>query len=296
MPEWSAETFMPEVERMLTGDPAALRRAFAVVDREVRAWDAAHGTTVCGDGMESWGDELSALSLGMSGRADRGMSGCPFGDDEDKFPSPRWQRSYSRRVPNKQQFRRLRRLRLIGTVGGLAVPIGILTLVSVAGDAAQNRAGGLTGIVVGLVLTAAGICAATWAIRAHHRVAVAELQDLRARGLDDGLPMGAFRRDQRVGLDASDTWLVLGALTAGVGVMFAMAGATDPQVGWRFGVAFSLVGFLPAALCFRLGTGTKYWLTPDGVAKRDGLEVAVRYADVERIVPLHNGDPVPTPI
>ena len=38
VPEWSAETFLPEVERTLTGDPAALRRTFAVVDREVRAW------------------------------------------------------------------------------------------------------------------------------------------------------------------------------------------------------------------------------------------------------------------
>ena len=57
-----AETFLPEVERMLIGDPAALRRTFAVVDREVRAWDAAHGTAVCGDGMESWGDELAIFA------------------------------------------------------------------------------------------------------------------------------------------------------------------------------------------------------------------------------------------
>jgi len=62
VPEWSAEAFLPEVERMLTGDPAALRRTFAVVDREVRAWDAAHGTTVCGDDMDSWGDELAIFS------------------------------------------------------------------------------------------------------------------------------------------------------------------------------------------------------------------------------------------
>ncbi len=63
VPEWSAEAFLPEVERMLTGDPSALRRAFAVVDREVRAWDAARGTTVCGDGMDSWGGELAIFSL-----------------------------------------------------------------------------------------------------------------------------------------------------------------------------------------------------------------------------------------
>jgi predicted nucleotidyltransferase len=58
VPEWSAEVFLPEVERMLAGDPAAIRRTFWVVDREVRAWDAAHGTTVCGDMVGEWGDEL----------------------------------------------------------------------------------------------------------------------------------------------------------------------------------------------------------------------------------------------
>jgi hypothetical protein len=47
------------------------------------------------------------------------------------------------------------------------------------------------GVVVGLVLAIAGIGALTWAIRAHERVATDELQDLRARGLDDGLPIGA---------------------------------------------------------------------------------------------------------
>ncbi len=59
VPEWSAEAFLPELERILAGDPAALRRTFTVVDREVRAWDAAHGTTVCGDTIDAWGSELS---------------------------------------------------------------------------------------------------------------------------------------------------------------------------------------------------------------------------------------------
>ena len=61
VPEWSAEAFLPELERTLAGDPAALRRTFAVVDREVRAWDAAHGTTVCGDLVDGWGSELALL-------------------------------------------------------------------------------------------------------------------------------------------------------------------------------------------------------------------------------------------
>ena len=61
VPEWSAEAFLPEIERMLAGDPAAIRRTFAVVDREVRAWDAAHGTSVCGDLIDEWDAELEIL-------------------------------------------------------------------------------------------------------------------------------------------------------------------------------------------------------------------------------------------
>jgi hypothetical protein len=59
--EWSAATFLQELELMLAGDAAALRRTFAVVDREVRAWDAAHATAVCGDLVDGWGSELEIL-------------------------------------------------------------------------------------------------------------------------------------------------------------------------------------------------------------------------------------------
>jgi hypothetical protein len=61
VPEWSAEVFVPELALMLAGDAAALRRTFRAVDREVRAWDAAHGTTACGDLVDDWGDELAVL-------------------------------------------------------------------------------------------------------------------------------------------------------------------------------------------------------------------------------------------
>jgi hypothetical protein len=62
VPEWSAAAFLPELERILVGDPDAIRRTFSVVDREVRAWDAAHATTACGDTVDSWGDELALFS------------------------------------------------------------------------------------------------------------------------------------------------------------------------------------------------------------------------------------------
>jgi Nucleotidyltransferase domain len=58
VPEWSAKAFLPELERILAGDADAIRRTFAVVDREVRAWDMTHETTDCGDVVDSWGDEL----------------------------------------------------------------------------------------------------------------------------------------------------------------------------------------------------------------------------------------------
>jgi hypothetical protein len=63
VPEWSAAALLPELERTLAGDPDAVRRTFAVVDREVRAWDAAHGTTVCGDLVDAWGDELAIFAV-----------------------------------------------------------------------------------------------------------------------------------------------------------------------------------------------------------------------------------------
>ncbi|MGN6574723.1 MAG: nucleotidyltransferase domain-containing protein [Nocardioides sp.] len=62
VPEWSAEAFLPELERILAGDADAIRRTFAVIDREVRAWDVAHDTSVCGDVVDAWGDELALFS------------------------------------------------------------------------------------------------------------------------------------------------------------------------------------------------------------------------------------------
>jgi predicted nucleotidyltransferase len=57
--EWCAEDLLSDLERMLAGDPEALRRTFAVLDREVRAWDAQNGGTDCGDLVDEWGEELA---------------------------------------------------------------------------------------------------------------------------------------------------------------------------------------------------------------------------------------------
>jgi len=195
-------------------------------------------------------------------------------------------------VPRKRQFRRLRRLRLIGGSGVIAMMLGGAAAFFAAGDAAHHRPGGMVGVLTGVVLVAAGAGVMTWALRAFTGVAESEWQELRARGGDDGLPLGAFRQGQRVGLEASDGLLIFGVVSAGIGVLFLVSGITDSHVGWRFGLGFSLIGFVPAALFFRLGTGVKYWLTPEGVAKRARLQPSVYWDDVERIVPVNRGIPV----
>ena len=62
VPAWSASALLPELERILAGDPDAIRRTFATVDREVRAWDDAHHTMVCGEQIDAWGDELALFA------------------------------------------------------------------------------------------------------------------------------------------------------------------------------------------------------------------------------------------
>ncbi|MCW2844846.1 MAG: hypothetical protein JWN22_2762 [Nocardioides sp.] len=61
VPEWSAAVLLPLLERMLDGDPAALRAAYAPVERECRAWDAAHGVTSAGDTIEGWAEQILLL-------------------------------------------------------------------------------------------------------------------------------------------------------------------------------------------------------------------------------------------
>ena len=68
VPEWSAERLLPQLEAMLDGDPAPLRASYAVVERECRAWDAAHGTTVLGDLLDGWGDERAVFASPSSPR------------------------------------------------------------------------------------------------------------------------------------------------------------------------------------------------------------------------------------
>lgn len=60
-PEWSAEVLLRLLERMLDGDPAALREAFSDVDRECRLWDGRQGHTLLGDTIDGWGKEILIL-------------------------------------------------------------------------------------------------------------------------------------------------------------------------------------------------------------------------------------------
>lgn len=194
-------------------------------------------------------------------------------------------------MPRKNQFRRTRRLRLAARAGVIAIALGGTLLLSAVHDVALRRSGGWPGIVVALVLVSAGIGVGLWVIRARGRSAASDAEELRVTGVDDRLPMGAFSQGRRVGLEAADLWFVWGTLTLGVGLLFAVAGATDPQVGWRFGPAFSSAAFVPAAMCFWLGSGTNYWLTRDGIETSRWPRRFMRWADVVRVVPLRHGSP-----
>lgn len=59
--EWTAGVLLPLLGRILDGDAAALRAAYAPVERESLAWDAVHETTVLGDTLAGWGDQLDLL-------------------------------------------------------------------------------------------------------------------------------------------------------------------------------------------------------------------------------------------
>ena len=54
----------PLVERMLDGDPAALREGSEAVESEVRRSDQATGTTALGDTIDAWGEGQLALLRG----------------------------------------------------------------------------------------------------------------------------------------------------------------------------------------------------------------------------------------
>ncbi|WP_193611664.1 hypothetical protein [Nocardioides lijunqiniae] len=156
-------------------------------------------------------------------------------------------------------------------------------------------AGWLVG-AVGLVLVALGAAVGVRAWRGSEAAIVFDRRNLQTNGLDDGLPRGVFREQQRVGLEASDGWLWWGTVAVVLGLLLGAAGvAVGRQDGQPWGVAWSLLGLVPAALCFRAGTGTTYWLTPEGVETARWPRRSVRWADVQRVVRLDRGVPQPAP-
>ena len=61
VPGWPAGALLPLVERILTGEPAAVREAFSHVEAACRAHDAARGHTRTSDLLAGWGAELAIL-------------------------------------------------------------------------------------------------------------------------------------------------------------------------------------------------------------------------------------------
>lgn len=199
-------------------------------------------------------------------------------------------------MPRKSESRGLRRLKLVEAAGGLGVVIGAVALFSAIPDALHHRAGGVAGVAMGLVPIAAGIGPVIWGIRNEERVRAGDTERTQAQGLDDGLPPGAFREQQDIGLEATDVLLVVALVFVGFGLVFTIAGATEPAVGLWIGLAFAFaVGLVPAAICIWLGTGTRLWLTPEGIERRRWPARFTRWSEIDRIVPVYRGHPQQKP-
>ncbi|WP_134739262.1 hypothetical protein [Nocardioides sp. 503] len=195
-------------------------------------------------------------------------------------------------MPRKRLFRRVRRVRLALRVGLGAVALGLGLVSAAAPDVVlHGEAGGWLLLLTGLVLVAVGAGGAARVGRAGSEALARDRRDLVAADQEDGLPMGAFVQDGRLGLEAADRWWTWGTVAVGLGLMIGGAAAAAPDSDWWWGPVFSSVGLVPAVLCLRAATGTKYWLTPEGIETARWPRRSVRWADVERVVPLRGGVP-----
>jgi predicted nucleotidyltransferase len=64
LPGCTADELLPLVERVLDGEAAAVREAFAVVERAARAFDERHGDNRLGEVIDGWGESQLDLLRG----------------------------------------------------------------------------------------------------------------------------------------------------------------------------------------------------------------------------------------
>jgi hypothetical protein len=194
-------------------------------------------------------------------------------------------------MPRKRLFGRVRRVRRGVRVGLATVALGLGLIAAAVPEALHRQPGGWLLLLGGLALVALGVGGAAHADRGSSAAEAGDRRELLAAEQADGLPMGAFLEDGRLGLEAADRWWTWGTVAVGLGLMVGGAAATAPDGEWWWGPVFSSVGLVPAVLCLRAGTGTKYWLTSEGIETARWPRRSVRWADVQRVVPLKGGVP-----
>lgn len=194
-------------------------------------------------------------------------------------------------MPRKREFRRLRRVLQVRLVSQLGIGLGVISTVQAAGDAMHHRPGGAEGVLICPMVVALGVAGVSWTRRTAKQAAADDRSDLDAQGLYDGLPMGVFIENGRMGLEASDFYLVGGAILLVVAAFLGVLGTTGPYGSWQGAAGISLVGVVPAVLFFRTGKGTKYWLTTERIEATSRSHRSVRWADVQRVVLLDRGLP-----
>lgn len=187
-------------------------------------------------------------------------------------------------MPRKRDLRRVRRVRGVVAGGGCLVLLGIGAVIPDVGDSVGGPSGGWVRFAVCGVLVVVGLVPFIWGVRNEPRVKARELEELRLHGLDDGLPYGAYRDGQSVGLEAADLMLVFAACFAVMGLVVGVATFTDPKVAWGWAAGAVLVVLLPGVLLLRLGTGTRLWMTEEGIERRRWPAKSTRWSDVEQVV------------
>ena len=111
-----------------------------------------------------------------------------------------------------------------------------------------------------------------------------------AAGTPDGLPYGAYRVGPEIGLEADDFYLGLGlgivCVALVIGVTMRVGGSAPRDAALVAGLLG--VWGLPA---LRVGSGTRYWVSPTEIRTARRPRRSVEWAVVTRVLWLYQGQP-----
>jgi hypothetical protein len=201
-------------------------------------------------------------------------------------------------VPRVRDIPTLERTRWVEVASALALILGVIGVIALVSWMVAGPDVGGVWFVVAVVGVWCCFAVAVLAFRAARAGSADETSALTHRderrqelGLDDGLPWGAFRVGDRIGLEPMAPFLAFAAVVW-FGLVAALAAFAVTALGWWSLLVLAVFGGLPAALLFRVGSQTRVWLTPEGIERDHWPRRFMRWEDVATIVPLSHNTPV----